>query len=146
MRLHRRRTKGVPGLNTAALPDLIFTVLFFFMIVTHMRQTDVKVRYTVPEGQNLTELRKKNAVTFIYIGKDKGGNTSIQVNNDVVAIDQLTGVISKLRSRVPVEEKEYYTISLKADKDTPLSVINEVKEALRKAEALKIHYSATEKN
>ena len=55
----KRREREVPGLNTAALPDLIFTVLFFFMIVTHMRQADVKVQYRVPEGTELSRLANK---------------------------------------------------------------------------------------
>ena len=64
----RRRRQDVPALNTASLPDLIFTVLFFFMIVTHMRQVTLKVQYQVPAGTELTKLTKKSAVTYIYIG------------------------------------------------------------------------------
>lgn len=65
----RRRTHSVPGLNTSSLPDLIFTVLFFFMIVTHMRKTVLKVHFQVPQGTELTRLTKKSAVSYIYIGK-----------------------------------------------------------------------------
>ena len=36
------------------------------------------------------------------------------------------------------------TVSIKADKATKMSVVNEVKQALRQAKALKINYSATE--
>ena len=48
----RKRQHFVPNLNTASLPDLIFTVLFFFMIVTHMRKVAPKVKYRVPQEQN----------------------------------------------------------------------------------------------
>lgn len=68
-RMFRRRDHEVPGLNTASLPDLIFTVLFFFMIVTHMREVQVKVKYQVPQGTELERLTKKSAVSYIYIGK-----------------------------------------------------------------------------
>ena len=64
-----RKRRSVPELNTASLPDLIFTVLFFFIIVTHMRQDEVKVRYRVPEGRQLTKMKKKAGVTHVYIGK-----------------------------------------------------------------------------
>ena len=65
-----RRLREVPMLNTASLPDLIFTVLFFFMIVTHMRTTTSKVKYALPQGTELKRLVKKSAVTYIYIGRD----------------------------------------------------------------------------
>jgi hypothetical protein len=68
MNFHRR-SHEVPGLNTSSLPDLIFSVLFFFMIVTHMRHVTVKVKYQVPQGKELTRLTKKSAVSYIYIGR-----------------------------------------------------------------------------
>lgn len=65
----RKKSHSVPELNTSSLPDLIFSVLFFFMIVTHMRQVTLKVECRMPEGKNLTRLTKKSAVSRIYIGK-----------------------------------------------------------------------------
>ena len=53
MSMIRRSKREMPGLNTASLPDLIFTVLFFFMIVTHMRTDVMKVRYQTPQGTEL---------------------------------------------------------------------------------------------
>lgn len=67
MSLFRQTRREVPMLNTASLPDLIFTVLFFFITVTHMREVTLKVRYRVPEGTELTKLVKKSAVTHIYM-------------------------------------------------------------------------------
>ena len=69
MSFFRHSRREVPLLNTAALPDLIFTVLFFFITVTHMREVTLKVKYRVPEGTELTKLVKKSAVTYIYIGR-----------------------------------------------------------------------------
>lgn len=88
MSMFRRREHTAPGLNTASLPDLIFSVLFFFMIVTHMQKVAVKVQYRTPQGTELTRLTKKTAVTYIYIGKAAGtmgqathGRTMIQLND-----------------------------------------------------------------
>ena len=69
MNIRRPRFRDVPTLNTSSLPDLIFTVLFFFIIVTHMRKATVKVEYQLPQGTELTRLTKKSAVTYIYIGR-----------------------------------------------------------------------------
>ena len=69
----RRRSHEMPGLNTASLPDLIFSVLFFFMIVTHMRKETLKVECRVPQGRELTRLTKKSAVSYIHIGRPFDG-------------------------------------------------------------------------
>ena len=61
--------RDVPMLNTSSLPDLIFTVLFFFMIVTHMRDVDLKVRYEVPQGTEIQKLGHKASVVHIYVGR-----------------------------------------------------------------------------
>lgn len=142
--MFRKRNRYVPELNTSALPDLIFTVLFFFMIVTHMRQTDVKVKVQTPQGKELQKVQKKYATTYLYIGKDAKGNTQVQLNNKVVPISKLSAAVSIERDRLPMDEQQYHTVSIKADRSTPLDVIASVKDALREANALQINYSATE--
>ena len=67
--MFRTKRHNVPSLNMASMPDLIFTVLFFFMIVTHMRSDEVKVRYEVPQGSEIRKLANRSAVVNIYIGR-----------------------------------------------------------------------------
>ena len=66
MSMFRRREHTVPGLNTASLPDLIFSVLFFFMIVTHMQKVAVKVQYRTPQGTELTTDEEDRRHLYIY--------------------------------------------------------------------------------
>lgn len=146
----RRKRHEVPALNTSSLPDLIFTVLFFFMIVTHMRQVTVKVRYQVPQGKELTRLTKKSAVTYVYVGKPVSANSSlvdsacVQLNDKVVDVAEITDYISAERNRMSAEDKDLMTVSVKADRNTKMGVITDVKQALRQAKVLRINYSATE--
>ena len=79
-KFHTKR-HNVPSLNMASMPDLIFTVLFFFMIVTHMRSDEVKVRYEVPKGTEIRKLTNKSAVVNIYIGR-MGDDWRVQLNGD----------------------------------------------------------------
>lgn len=146
---HRRHQ--VPGLNTASLPDLIFTVLFFFMIVTHMQKNVVKVKYRVPQGTELTRLTKKTAVTYIYIGHPSTKvqtsgkyNTRVQINDKFVSIEKIADYVSSEQARMSPEDRQQMTVSIKADKDTPMGIITEVKQALRLANATRITYSAEE--
>ena len=61
--------REMPELNTSSLPDLIFTVLFFFMMVTSMRDVEVKVQVKTPTGgSEIEKLERKSLVSHIYIG------------------------------------------------------------------------------
>ncbi|MBF1073762.1 MAG: biopolymer transporter ExbD [Prevotellaceae bacterium] len=153
MSMFNRRRYEVPGLNTASLPDLIFSVLFFFMIVTHMQKVAVKVQFRTPQGTELTRLTKKTAVTYIYIGKPEGNlqktlgtATRIQLNDKFGSLDEVVDYISAERERMSPEDQQQMTVSVKADRTTKMSIIDNVKQALRKAKAYRISYSATDKN
>ena len=136
--IFRRSSHNMPGLNLASMPDLIFTVLFFFMIVTHMRHDDVKVRYQVPAGTEVQKLQQKSAVINIYIGEGK-----IQVNNQLTDVEHLPQLIEAERKKLSEDNAEHLTVSLKADKHTPMGIIADVKEALQRSFALRINYSGT---
>ena len=139
----KRREREVPGLNTAALPDLIFTVLFFFMIVTHMRQADVKVQYRVPEGTELSRLANKATAQYIYIGSmGNNGAPVIQLNNRIVTIDELRYELIRQRQLMSDEDCDRMVVSIRADRNTDMGVIADVKRALREANALRVSYSA----
>ena len=167
-----RRLREVPMLNTASLPDLIFTVLFFFMIVTHMRTTTSKVKYALPQGTELKRLVKKSAVTYIYIGRAmpettretstvvspntssaSSPNTStassmdvsaykVQLNNRVGTIDEVASFVANEKKRMNPDDQVKMTVSIKADRSTPMYVINAVKRAVRAGGATRINYSA----
>jgi len=150
-RFKTTQKREVPGLNLAALPDLIFTVLFFFMIVTHMREVTPRVRYEVPQGTEVEKGRKAGLV-YLLIGKpvDEQGRvisdeTRIQLNDRLVTIAQLPDEINKVRAGMSDDERQHMTVSIRADRDTEMGIINDVKQALRKAGALNINYSATGK-
>lgn len=152
MSMFRRGSHEVPGLNTSSLPDLIFSVLFFFMIVTHMRKVTLKVEYQVPQGKELTRLTKKSAVSYIYIGKPTkdlkgkyGNDTQIQLNDKFATAPEVMDYVTAEKHRMSPEDQRLMTVSIKADRDTKMGVITDVKQALRQAKALRINYSAQEK-
>ena len=148
MSLFKQKRRNVPGLNTASLPDLIFTVLFFFMIVTHMRKVAVKVKYQVPQGTELTRLTKKSTVSYIYIGKMQGtegreqGQIVVQLNDKLSNPSEVEEYITAERNRMAAEDAQQMTVSIKADRNADMGVVTDVKQALRNANALRINYSA----
>lgn len=139
----------MPVLNTSSLPDLIFTLLFFFMIVTTMREVTLKVEFKVPTGTELEKLEKKSLVTFIYVGKPTqelrakmGSESRIQLNDKFADVAEIQDYITQERTSMKEEDQPYMTVSLKIDKDTKMGVVTDIKQALRQAYALKINYSA----
>jgi biopolymer transport protein ExbD len=148
---HDRRRQGVPSLNVASMPDLIFTVLFFFMIVTHMRSDEVKVRLEVPAGSEVKKLTGHPAIINIYIGRQGDRETGrqdntwlVQLNGDLVSPSEIPARINAIRSKLSPENAERLTVSFRADRHAPMGLISDVKQALQQAYALKINYSATE--
>lgn len=146
----RRHKREMPGLNLASMPDLVFTVLFFFMIVTHMREDNIRVRFTVPQGTELEKTEHRGSVIHVYIGHptDSQGNsnnneTRIQVNSKSVSIDQLPKAIATERDHMSSEDRQHMVVSILADSQTDMGLISDVKQALRQAGALRINYAAT---
>ena len=162
----RRRERSVPGLNTAALPDLIFTVLFFFMIVTHMRDVEPLVSCDVPCGKEVERLGHKSAVAHIYVGRPASltpppsaatpgavmrgdGRTvkdtfCIQLNNRLATVADIREYIDGERERMSPDDRTHMVVNLKADRDVPMSLVADIKQALRQSFALRISYAATE--
>ena len=136
----------VMGLNMTSLPDLIFTVLFFFMIVTHMREVNLKVHYEVPQGTEVQKLGHKASLVHIYVGRDDAGEFQIQLNNEVASLEDIAAFIDAERQRMNSDDLARMTVSIKADRDVPMGIISDIKRELQQSLALRITYSATEKN
>ena len=141
-KFHTKR-HNVPSLNMASMPDLIFTVLFFFMIVTHMRSDEVKVKLEVPQGTGVQKLANKASVVNIYIGQ-LNGEWGVQLNGDLISPDDIPARIEEIRGGMSPENADKLTVSLRADRRTPMGIITDVKQALQQSYALRINYSATE--
>ena len=144
--------REMPELNTSSLPDLIFTMLFFFMIVTTMREVTLKVQFRVPQATELEKLEKKSLVSFIYIGKPlkefqktMGTTDRIQLNDKFAESSEVQDYIYQERENMKEQDKPFMTVSLKVDAKTKMGIVTEVKQALRQAYALKINYSATQR-
>ena len=141
--------REMPELNTASLPDLVFAFLFFIMMVTSMREVKLKVVFKAPQATELQKLEKKSLVTFIYVGKPTqelrtklGSETRIQLNDQFAETSEIQDYIAQEKSSMKEEDAPFMTVSIKADKETKMGVITDIKQALREAYALKINYSA----
>ncbi len=146
--------REMPELNTSSLPDLIFTVLFFFMMVTSMREVEVKVQVKTPDGTSeIEKLERKSLVSHIYIGPPAkqwraalGAAPRIQLNENFAEPSAIREFVVSERESMYEKDKPLMKMSLKIDKDTQMGIVTDVKQELRKAKALNIVYSAGKKD
>jgi biopolymer transport protein ExbD len=151
-KIRRNEKREMPALNTSSLPDIIFMLLFFFMSVTSMKEVTYKVQFTNPTATELTKLEKKSLVRYIYVGtptaeyrKQYGAETRIQLDDAFADKSEIGDFIINERSAMNEQDQGLMTVSIKADKDTRMGVISDIKQELRRAYALKISYAATQR-
>lgn len=150
MRFRRRQRYKMPMLNTASLPDLIFTVLFFFMMVTHMRNAPLRVNYKMPQGRELTRIDKQSPVIYMYIGvpsassHNHGGKEQavVQVGEKYLSPQEITDYVAAKRALLLPQDKSRLVVSIRADRNVRMSMINEVRQALRQANVSRILMAA----
>jgi biopolymer transport protein ExbD len=142
----------MPALNTSSLPDIIFMLLFFFMSVTSMKEVTYKVSFQNPQATELTKIEKKSLVRYIYVGtptaefrKQYGAETRIQLDDAFADVKEIGDFIINERSSMAEEDQGKMTVSIKADKETKMNVITDIKQELRRSYALRISYAATQR-
>jgi biopolymer transport protein ExbD len=146
----RKKTKsGVTAISTASLPDIVFMLLFFFMVTTSMRQVNIKVMIKAPGASEVKKLEKKSLVSYIYIGRPVkayqavyGNEPRIQLNDNFATIGDIGDYITSERDKMNEADKPLMTTSIKVDENVHMGLVTDVKQELRKASALKINYSA----
>jgi len=148
-RFSKKGKKGVGEINTASLPDIVFMLLFFFMTTTVMKEVNLMITVKVPDATEARKLEKKSLVSYIYMGqplrsfqKLYGTEPKIQLNDQFREVIDIVDFIAQERDAMDENDRNKMTVSLKIDSDTRMGTVIDVKQSLRRAQALKISYSA----
>lgn len=147
----KKKSESSQDIPTAALPDIIFMLLFFFMVTTVLRETEIKVEQRIPRAEQLVKLEKKKLVTYLYVGKPKdqdafGSEPLIQANDAFIGIDGIVQWVQQEKSKLREVERDQITISMKVDNETKMGIIVDVQTELREANARKIMYATPQKS
>ncbi|MCV9386791.1 ExbD/TolR family protein [Reichenbachiella ulvae] len=132
---------------TAALPDIIFMLLFFFMVTTVLRETSIMVEQKLPKSTQLSKLERKSLVSYIYIGKPKqvdvyGEQPKIQVNDVFIEPSDIVRFVNQEKDKLSEVERDQITMSMKVDIDAKMGIVSDVQQELREANARKVLYSS----
>jgi len=142
-----KKKKETPALSTASLPDIVFMLLFFFMVTTTMRETDLQIDSPrLPSATEVKKLEHKSLVTTIYVGKAKESKygksfNSIQLNDKIGTPDDIPAFIAAEQAKVTTEEIPFMTTSIKADKESNVGTLTDIRLKLRDVNALKLSLS-----
>ncbi len=144
-----KKKKGgdLPAISTASLPDIVFMLLFFFMVVTVMREDSLMIANTLPVADQVEKLDKKNPISYVYAGKPSRGyekygtEARIQLNDKFADVDDVAAFINAERAALREELIPFLTVALKVDKEANMGIVGDIKQELRKVNALKINYT-----
>jgi biopolymer transport protein ExbD len=143
-----KKDNALPAVNTASLPDIVFMLLFFFMVVTVMREDTLLIENVLPQADQVEKLEKKYPISYIYAGKPSKGyekfgeEARLQLNDKFADISEIRSFINSERAAIAREELvDFLTISLKVDKESNMGIVGDIKKELREANALKINYT-----
>lgn len=146
--IKKKGSKATPAISTSSLPDIIFMLLFFFMVSTTMREVDLKVQTELPSATEVQKLEKKSLVSYIYVGPPTkkysklGDAPRVQLNDAFASVEEIGEFIASERDKLSEAERPELTTSLKVHKNTRMGKVTEIKQALRRANALNISYAA----
>jgi|694.fasta_scaffold23267_6 biopolymer transport protein ExbD len=136
-----------PGINTASLPDIVFMLLFFFMVATRMREVTLQVKVTKPGATQSVKIASedRNKVISVYVGKPTKANlygsaARMQLNDVIADLKDVGPFVLEEMNRLPEADRKKAFVSIKADEEISTGIVTDIKEALRDVDALKIQY------
>ncbi len=141
--------KDVPAIASSSLSDIVFMLLFFFMVTTQLRETENKVMVNIPEASEVTKLVRKDLNSYINIGTpikslqaQYGTEARIQLNDSFRTTAEIRDFVAAERDSKSEADRQFMTISIRADQDVRMGIVTDVKQELRRCSALRIMYSA----
>jgi biopolymer transport protein ExbD len=147
-RFKKEGKKELPAFNSSSMSDIVFMFLFFFMVITTMREAELFVRTHVPSASEIQKLERKSLVSNINIGpphekyKAKlGSEPRIQLNDQFSDIRDIIEFVEKEKQRRNEEDRTMITWSLRVDESVKMGIVTDVKQQMRTAIAFKVNYS-----
>ncbi len=134
MEFKTKRAAVKQEIPTTSMPDIVFMLLMFFMVVTTLREVDLLVQFKLPEAKAIEKIENKRLVSYIWVGKDG----RIQINDSIVKLSEVQNIMYAKRESLP-----NVIVSLRIDKGSDMGIVTDIQQELRKAYCLRINYSAT---
>ncbi len=133
----RQSKSGQVGVETtiptAAMSDIAFLLLIFFIVTTVFVEFRPEYPPELPQAESIDPLKNRRNIAYLWISPDG----IIQIDSDLVNIDDVAPTILK-----KLQQNPKLIVLIKSDENTRYGVVSDVIEELRRAQALRIAFSA----
>lgn len=136
MKFQKKQAQVKQQIPTASLPDMIFILLIFFMVTTVLKEYSIKVQFRLPSAKQIEKIDNKRLISYIWVGRDG----RIQIDDNIVNVEDIQSIMYKKR-----QEQPNVIVSLRIDEGSKMGIVTDIQQQLRKADALRINYSAMQK-
>jgi biopolymer transport protein ExbD len=147
----KKKTKVKQDIPTSSMPDVVFMLLFFFMVTTQMRKSTIDVMQRIPHASQLRKLQRKTLVANLYVGEPKkteqwGTEPKIQAEDVFIEPKDIILWVNREKDKLAENERDQLTVSLKVDSEAKRGIIADIETELRKANARKLLYTTLQKD
>ena len=142
MRFKRTKHKNNAEVSTASLPDIVFMLLFFFMVTTVIQDEQPMIEIEKPNAIQTDKIEQKDLTASLLVGFDAESRIpKIQFEDRFIDLEVLGKTLHEKRVLLPENMQGKFTTILKADKELPMEMITKIKQELRAYQLFKIQYS-----
>jgi biopolymer transport protein ExbD len=149
MKLVRKKKKNIGSYSSASMSDIVFMLLFFFMVTTTMREEEINVNIKLPEATEIAKLERKDLTCYVNVGTPLdafksmyGTDTRMQLNDKFSTVDDIRDFVAAKREQLSESDRPQLTVAFKIDDQTRMGIVTDVKQELRRCQALRINYLA----
>ena len=145
-KFYRKSGKGLAKISTASLPDIVFMMLFFFMVTATIKNDKKLVDPEEPHAREISKPDMKILVKELIIGKpletSSGLEYKLVADDQYISMGQVRQWVNAKRDELPAYYKDQLIVMLRADKSVKMGLISDVQQELRKSNARKVLYRA----
>jgi len=149
MKLIKKKKRSSGSYSSSSMSDIVFMLLFFFMVTTTMREEEINVQIKLPEATEIAKLERKDLTCYINVGTPNpalqskyGTDTRMQLNDKFSTVSDIRDFVAAKREQLSEADRAQLTVAFKIDEQTRMGVVTDVKQELRRCQALKINYLA----
>lgn len=124
MRFYTKKRRA-PVLIIVSLIDILAILLIFFIVTTTFKTNLPQLQINLPDSKTAESAPSEETEPLVLRVKDAD---QITLDEDPVALDQLTSALKAARSNFPERP-----IAMQADRDAPFGVVVQVLDSLKEA-------------
>ena len=144
----KKKLAAQTELSTASMPDIVFLLLFFFMVSATIKTSDDQLNIQQPSAHALTQVEKKFLIRELHVGYPKneqlGKAPRISTGDVYIELSQIGNWIEEQRTSLGEAYGDQMIVLIKAHKDIDMGLISDIQQELRRHNARKVLFRTLE--